>query len=136
MIALREGDTDRAREVLAQATGASPEFAPAWSLAGDIERGLGNLDAAEAAYGRAIDLRFKNSHDLFGRALTRIARGDHPGAREDAGRLARIPPVSPGAASSSACWPTRTATSVPPRSISVPRWGRTTAICPRSCMQG
>lgn len=92
MIALREGDTDRAREVLAQATGASPEFAPAWSLGGDIERGLGNLDAAEAAYGRAIDLRFKNSHDLFGRALTRIARGDHPGAREDAGRLARIPP--------------------------------------------
>ncbi len=55
----------------------------AWSLIGEIEQGANNLEAAEKAYSRSIELRNYTHYDSIRRAIVRIAREDYEGARAD-----------------------------------------------------
>jgi len=84
MLAASRADYEEMRSALNSALGIDPEFAAGWSYMGDLERYQGNLDAAERAYDKAISLRYNNGHDLFGRALVRIAANDLDAARDDA----------------------------------------------------
>ncbi len=80
-------DIDECRDWIHKALDKDPGFAPAWSLLGDVERSLGNAQAAEKAYNKAIEHRYNRAHDLMGRALSRFAQADYEGAQKDADRL-------------------------------------------------
>nr|MDJ0938914.1 tetratricopeptide repeat protein [Woeseiaceae bacterium] len=51
-----QGDTAQARSLLIKATEADPSAARAWTVLGNFERVAGNLDAATAAYKKAVAL--------------------------------------------------------------------------------
>jgi putative PEP-CTERM system TPR-repeat lipoprotein len=86
-LALIERRLDDARSLVQKALGQDPTLATAWSLLADIERFGGNLQEAEAAVTKAIDLRAMNSADRVKRALIRTYRGDFKGAQSDLGTL-------------------------------------------------
>lgn len=88
-LAVSEKDIDQARLLLGQVQKAHPDFKPAWTLLGDIERVLGNAQAAEAAYSNAINPNIPGDMNLFNRALMRIKLGDEAGARSDVASLKR-----------------------------------------------
>ena len=57
--------------------------ADAWSQIGEIEKRRGNLDAAEKAFTRAIELRQVPHFDRVNRALIRVGLNDIESAKED-----------------------------------------------------
>ncbi len=65
---------------LREKNGGIPE---AWSLIGEIEQATNNLEAAEKAYSRSIELRPYTHYDSIRRAMVRIARKDYEGAGAD-----------------------------------------------------
>lgn len=62
----------------------------AWSQLGDIEQKRGNLDAAEAAYSRAIEVRGRPHEDYVKRAMIRVSKNDLEGAETDIEYLKRM----------------------------------------------
>ena len=88
-IAVRTKDLGKALSLARQATVDAPGYAPAWSLVGDLTSQAGDLDAAEAAYTKAIDLRDTNRQDLLGRALVHVSKRNLEAARSDAKYLKR-----------------------------------------------
>lgn len=88
-IAVRGKELAKALALARQATEDAPEYAPAWSLVGDLTSQAGDLDAAEAAYTKAIELRDTNRQDLLGRALVRVSKRNLEAARNDAKYLKR-----------------------------------------------
>jgi len=93
----RDNGLDEASLQLARLRDLHPEFAPAWSLAGDLARARSDWEGAEAAYTRAITLRRNHAYDLLHRALTRLALKDPAGAAADAALLQQTGRAGPGA---------------------------------------
>ncbi len=97
-LAAAQKHLDEAREWLDKVLETTPEFAPAWSLLGDLERYKGKAQEAENAYGKAIAYRFNNAGDLLNRLLMRIYLKDYDGAANDLQTLRSQTAQSPGVA--------------------------------------
>ncbi|MFW6258858.1 MAG: tetratricopeptide repeat protein, partial [Halochromatium sp.] len=78
-----EKDVDATREALQAALDSDPESNRAWELLGDLERDGGQLEAAEAAYSKALETTNQPFTPRFKRALTRIFQQDYAGAEQD-----------------------------------------------------
>ena len=90
------GNWDSVRELLDRVIKLAPDYAPAWSLLGDIElQGL-NSNAAEAAYTQALESDDSRLDDRYKRGLVRLQNENIAGAKEDASVLLKRAPQSPG----------------------------------------
>lgn len=85
-----------ARTVLNKLFEIKDNYGPAWSFLGDIERIEGNLDAAEAAYGKAIEYKQVANSDLLNRSMVRIDLKKLEEAEEDIDRLTKLARNNPG----------------------------------------
>ncbi len=94
LVAARNGEVAESMAAIDEVMKVENRFAPAWSLLGDVERLRGNLEAAESAYGKAVEYRRNHSYDLAQRAILRIVRGDVAAARTDVQDLQRLAPGS------------------------------------------
>ncbi len=74
----------------------APDYAPAWSLLGDIELHDLNPKAAEEAYSRALESDDTRLDDYYKRGLVRLQNENLSGAKEDAAVLLKRAPKSPG----------------------------------------
>jgi len=84
------GKIEEARTVLDRAFEIDEGYGPAWSFLGDIERFEGNLESAEAAYGKAIKYKQVAYTDLLNRGMILIALKKFDEAEEDIDQLARL----------------------------------------------
>ncbi|MEA3641359.1 MAG: XrtA/PEP-CTERM system TPR-repeat protein PrsT [Lamprobacter sp.] len=82
-VALLEDDREASRDSLQAALDSDPESSRAWELLGDLERDANQFDAAEAAYGKAIETTNLPFTPRFKRALTRVFQQDYEGAEKD-----------------------------------------------------
>ncbi|WP_201245052.1 XrtA/PEP-CTERM system TPR-repeat protein PrsT [Halochromatium salexigens] len=82
-VELLEDDREASRGYLQAALDHDPESNRAWELLGDLERDAGQLEDAEAAYGKAVDTTNQPFTPRFKRALTRIFQQDYEGAEQD-----------------------------------------------------
>lgn len=89
------GDWQAVRQQLQKVFEVDPEYAPAWSLQGDIEFQSLNLTLAEKAYTKAINNSNLRLEDHYKRALVRLQMEDIEGATKDVGLLAKRAPKSP-----------------------------------------
>ena len=78
-----KGQVDEMRKWLDKVLELEPEFAPAWSQLGDLEYFEGRNAESEAAFTKAISLRYNNNYDYYQRALLRLEMDNTPGFRED-----------------------------------------------------
>ncbi|MCU1276991.1 MAG: hypothetical protein JWM53_537, partial [bacterium] len=87
--ALQKGDVDGARKILAQTVSAGGEGRSVRALiaAGSLELGAGDLDAAQAAYGKVLALYPQHPRALVGRALIALERNETPPVELPKGRL-------------------------------------------------
>ncbi len=85
-----------ARRLLGQILEQHPDYAPAWSLLGDLELEDRDMEAAEQSLTKAIDGRRANTEDLLKRALVRIQLQRYDKAQEDLDRLKSRVPKHPG----------------------------------------
>ena len=76
-------DEAQARDWIAKALAADAAYGPAWSLLGDLERSLGNLEAAEQAYTRAMEDPSVQDVNRMSRALVLTETGEFERAQED-----------------------------------------------------
>jgi len=86
-LSMVKGDSAGARERLAAVIAADPKFPPAWNLLGDIERQEKNLEAAEKAYSKSINLTRNSFESLLNRVMTRIEMKKFEAAQKDLKRL-------------------------------------------------
>jgi len=93
--AMAQRRPEAARAPLHAALDLNPRLHQAWNLLGDLERAEGRLEAAEAAYGSAIEHRTPSLLLHLKRASTRLARQDLPAAQEDLAALRRLDPDHP-----------------------------------------
>ena len=93
-----QGRPDEARDRLQTALAMQPRLHQGWNLLGDLERSEGQLEAAEAAYGEAIQHGPSPYFFHMKRALTRMALQDMPGMEEDLRTLQRLGPRVPSTA--------------------------------------
>lgn len=84
-----------AHRFLDQALSVDEEFAPAWSLRGDLYRMENNPAAAVDAYSKAINNSFNTARDLQHRSLAYIQLKQYQEAQQDADRLAALAPRHP-----------------------------------------
>ena len=84
---LAESDISGAREEIQMALNNDDNSAPAWSVLGYLESVESNLEEAEAAYTRAIELRKDNSLDTLKRAEIRFELLDFDGVEQDLNSL-------------------------------------------------
>lgn len=85
---------EEARKTLAPALERTPSVADAWALLGDIETEQERFEAAENAFGKAIEARAHITLDRAKRALARVRQGKFKEAEADLqslGPLARHP---------------------------------------------
>jgi putative PEP-CTERM system TPR-repeat lipoprotein len=87
---------DQAREQLQTVFEIDSEYAPAWSLLGDIEQLQQNLEQALEAYTKAIDSRVNNMGDRLKRAQTLIGLKKKSEAQKDLDILVKQSPLHPG----------------------------------------
>jgi putative PEP-CTERM system TPR-repeat lipoprotein len=73
-----------------------PEFAPAWSLLGDIELNQNRYEQALEAYTKAISLRANNMSDMLKRAMILIQLKQYDKAQKDIDYLKDKIPLHPG----------------------------------------
>ncbi|MFM8526009.1 MAG: glycosyltransferase [Cyanobacteriota bacterium] len=78
---LEHGQPAAAHELAQQACGIAPELPLCWYQLGLVERQLGRLPAAAAAYDRALDQDPRHAASTRNRALVALLLGDIPGAR-------------------------------------------------------
>ena len=83
-----------ARQELEKAFVLDANYAPAWSLAGDLHSANNELADAEQAYSKAIDGQSNDLVSRFKRALIRIRQTDFEGAQSDIDALKKIAPRS------------------------------------------
>ena len=93
-----QGRPDEARDRLQTALAMEPRLHQGWNLLGDLERSEGRLEAAETAYGEAIQHGPSPYFFHMKRALTRMALQDMPGMEEDLRAMRRSGPRSPSTA--------------------------------------
>tara|TARA_R110002110_G_scaffold91264_2_gene237414 strand:- start:23028 stop:25772 length:2745 start_codon:yes stop_codon:yes gene_type:complete len=91
------GDFTQTREQLDKVLALDPQYAPAWSLLADIEARQRQVDAADAAYSKAIEFGAAPFSDRYKRATLRLLQGDEAGARKDSVALMKLSPQHPGA---------------------------------------
>ncbi|HDZ78664.1 MAG TPA: PEP-CTERM system TPR-repeat protein PrsT, partial [Gammaproteobacteria bacterium] len=89
------GEIAEARTVLNRLFEIKDNYGPAWSFLGDVERFEGNLESAEAAYGKAIEYNQEARTDLLNRAMIRIELNRFEEAQEDIDRLAKLAKNNP-----------------------------------------
>ncbi|MCP4090967.1 MAG: PEP-CTERM system TPR-repeat protein PrsT [Gammaproteobacteria bacterium] len=87
---------EQSRKQLDAVIKVDPEFAPAWSLLGDIELREGNNAAAIDAITKAISLRKNNMSDMLKRAMILIQMKDYDRAQKDIAYLKDKIPMHPG----------------------------------------
>lgn len=92
---LKSGDINSARQEIEKLTASHENYAPAWSLLGNLERQTNNIEAAELAYSKAIDNRLNNSNDLLSRALLRVYQNKLDLAKQDIALLKQRTTSSP-----------------------------------------
>ncbi len=87
--ALQKGDVDGARKILAQTVSVAGEGKSVRSLLaqGSLELGAGDLDAAQAAYGKVLALYAQHPRALVGRMLVALERNETPAVELPKGRL-------------------------------------------------
>ena len=83
LVAIANNEFADARRWLNQALAKDPQSPIALSNLGALEQYEGNLDAAEAAYSKAIAARINNADDLFARFHVRLRNNDLDGAEAD-----------------------------------------------------
>ncbi|MCB1873183.1 MAG: PEP-CTERM system TPR-repeat protein PrsT [Gammaproteobacteria bacterium] len=82
-IVLARGDADNSRSILEALLQQQGDYAPSWSLLGDLERSQGRLEEAESAYGKAIERWRNNTADYLKRAVVRVDLKKYNQAQED-----------------------------------------------------
>lgn len=87
--ALQKGDVDGARKILSQTISAKGEGKSVRELLaqGSLELGAGDLDAAQAAYGKVLALYPQHPRALVGRMLVALERNETPAVDIPKGRL-------------------------------------------------
>ena len=87
--ALQKGDVDGARKILSQtiAAGGEGKSVRALLAQGSLELGAGDLDAAQAAYGKVLALYPQHPRALVGRTLIALERNETPPIELPKGRL-------------------------------------------------
>jgi cellulose synthase operon protein C len=93
-----QGRPDEARAQLQTALAMAPRLHQGWNLLGDLQRSEGQLEAAEAAYGEAIQHGPSPYFFHLKRALTRMALQDMPGMQQDLQAMRRLGPREPSTA--------------------------------------
>jgi putative PEP-CTERM system TPR-repeat lipoprotein len=73
-----------------------PDFAPAWSLLGDIELSQDKYQPALEAYSKAISLRINNMSDMLKRTMILIQQKKYDEAQKDISYLKERIPLHPG----------------------------------------
>jgi len=87
---------DKARQELSRAFEISSDYAPAWSLLGDIETGQKNPEKALAAYDHALELQPANLTDRNKRVTVNILLNNLKKAQYDLDILKKQLPDNPG----------------------------------------
>ena len=87
--ALQKGDVESARKILSQTISANGEGRSVRALMalGSLELGAGDLDAAQAAWGKVLALYPQHPRALVGRALVALERNETPPIELPKGRL-------------------------------------------------
>ena len=87
--ALQKGDVDGARKILSQTISANGDGKSVRSLLaeGSLELGAGDLDAAQAAYDKVLELYPHHPRALVGRMLVALERNETPAVDVPKGRL-------------------------------------------------
>ncbi|HXU69343.1 MAG TPA: tetratricopeptide repeat protein [Polyangia bacterium] len=87
--ALQKGDVDGARKILSQTVSVNGEGKSVRSLLaqGSLELGAGDLDAAQAAYGKVLALYPQHPRALVGRMLVALEHNETPAVEMPKGRL-------------------------------------------------
>ena len=85
-----------ARKELDRVLELDADYAPAWSLLGDLENRDGNREKAEAAYTKATENRADNHSDLLKRAQVRIQQEKFEAAQKDIDVLKKLAPGHAG----------------------------------------
>ncbi|MCU1278130.1 MAG: Tetratricopeptide 2 repeat protein, partial [bacterium] len=87
--ALQKGDVEGARKILSQTVSAQGDGKSVRALLaqGSLELGAGDLNAAQAAYGRVLALYPQHPRALVGRALIALERNETPPVEVPKGRL-------------------------------------------------
>jgi putative PEP-CTERM system TPR-repeat lipoprotein len=96
-VLLADGDPRAASEELDAILALEPDYAPAWSLLGDIRMRQLKFAEAVAAYDKAIASRQNNYSDRFKRALVYLQLADFEAAQADTDQLLGVAPHHPGA---------------------------------------
>jgi len=89
------GEWSAVRQQLQEVFEVDSEYAPAWSLQGDIEFQNLNFNLAEEAYTKAINSSNFRLDDYYKRALVRLQVEDLDGAKKDVDFLVKRVPKSP-----------------------------------------
>lgn len=92
-----EGDVSAVRQQLGRVFKIDPDYAPALSLLGDLDSRERKLDAADEAYGRAINARADSFDDRVKRVLVNIELQKYDVAQEEVTRLLARAAKHPGA---------------------------------------
>jgi len=74
----------------------TPQYSPAWSLLGDLEKTEKHLEAAIDAYDRAIENSYFSPVDRLNRILTRIQLNDLERALKEIGEMRQLGMSAPG----------------------------------------
>lgn len=82
MAALERGDPAAAAPLLREAAGALPAAEMPWLALANVELALGQIDAADAAISRQLELDIRDIGALFMRGLLNERRGDHRAATQ------------------------------------------------------
>lgn len=80
---LRAGEPARAAGVLTDLTRRHPDFADGWFQLGEARRALGELDAARAAYDRALEADLEHPLARYNRAVLALLQDRRADARAD-----------------------------------------------------
>lgn len=94
--AMSDGDAGQAMKMTDAALETDSEFAPAWSLKGDLERVQGDPEAALKAFGRAVELRPDAIAERLKRGLIHVELAQFDEARADGKFLQEGAPNHPG----------------------------------------
>jgi len=89
------GELEAARGKIDLVLNDDPEYAPAYSLLGDIERSLTNWALAEEAYTKAVKYATHNHSDLLKLVQIKILSKKYDDALPDIEKLIRVSPQNP-----------------------------------------
>ncbi len=87
---------ERALEQMRSLVATYPDYAPGWSMLGDIEARDGRTEEAAAAYQKAIDLSDNSFNDRLKLAIINIYEKDIDSARQELALLKKRAPNNPG----------------------------------------